>query len=80
MSKCYSKSCDTEVAEEFTRCPPCEAKHQELVKELNARPRIKEKKVKEELFPIKEIKGGIEVTTWIDRTDAANMGIKLPPK
>jgi len=80
MAKCYSKSCDTEVAEEFTRCSTCEASHQELAKELNARPRVKEKKVKEELFPIKEVKGGIQVTTWISREDAFNMGIKLPPK
>ena len=35
-------------------------------------------RIKEKLFPIKEIKQGIEVTTWISREDAANMGIKLP--
>ena len=74
---CYK--CNTnQVSEEYQRCSDCEKTHQEFAKELDARPRTKVKKVKEELFPIKEIKGGIEVTTWIDRQDAANMGIKLP--
>ena len=76
MTKCDSCKIE-EVAEEFTRCPPCEVKHKELAKQLDARPRVKEKKIKEKLFPIKEMKGGIEITTWISREDAHNMGIKI---
>lgn len=76
MSQCYK--CKTEqVSEEFQRCPPCEQEHQALAKELDSRPRTKEKKVKEKLYPIKEIKNGIEVTTYIDRSDAVAMGIKV---
>ena len=76
MAQCYK--CNTEsVQEEFQRCPSCEKDHQELCKMLDSKPRVKEKKVKEELFPIKEVKGGIPVTTWISREDAANMGINL---
>ena len=74
---CYK--CNKEpVSEEFARCVPCEISHKELCAKLDARPKTHEKKVKEELFPIKEMKQGIEVTTYIDREDAANMGIKLP--
>lgn len=76
MEKCYSCKKE-EVAEEFDRCLSCKAEHQKLIQELNARPRVKEKKVREELFPIREVKGGIQVTTWIDRNDAHNMGINL---
>ena len=77
MPNCY-KCGEKEVQEEFQRCPSCELSHQELVKKLDSKPKTIEKKVKEELFPIKEMKGGILVTTWISREDAANMGIKLP--
>ena len=73
---CY-KCNITEVSEEFQRCPSCEISHKELCKQLDAKPRVIEKKVKEELFPIKEMKGGIQVTTYIDRNDAAIMGIKV---
>ena len=75
--QCY-KCNKVSVENEFERCSACEADHKKLCAELDARPRIKEKKVKEELFPIYEIKGGINVTTYIDREDARNMGIKLP--
>lgn len=79
MANCYQ--CEVnEVPEEFDRCPSCKISHQELIKKLDSKPRVKEKKVKEELFPIKEMKGGIPVTTWISREDAANMGITLPAK
>ena len=74
---CY-KCNKVSVEEEFARCEHCEADHKKLCATLDAKPRIREKKVKEELFPIKEIKQGILVTTYIDRTDAKNMGIKLP--
>ena len=77
MANCY-KCNQTEVAEEFLRCEPCEADHRKLCAKLDARPKQIIKKVKEELFPIKEMKQGIQVTTWISREDAANMGIKLP--
>ncbi len=77
MSQCY-KCNSVQVAEEYQRCPSCEKSHQELVRQLDARPRVKEKKVREKLYPIKEMKQGIQVTTWIDKSDAINMGIKLP--
>lgn len=76
-AKCY-KCKATDVVEEYSYCSPCEALHKHLCAELDARPKVKkEKKVKEELFPIKEIKQGIPVTTYISREDAFNMGIKL---
>lgn len=65
------------VENEFDRCPDCEISHKELCAKLDARPKHIEKKVKEELFPIKEVKQGIQITTWISREDAMNMGIKL---
>ena len=74
--QCY-KCNKVSVENEFERCSACEADHKKLCAELDARPRIKEKKVKEELFPRKSIKQGIEVTTWISREDAAAMGMKL---
>lgn len=77
MSFCYKCKKNT-VSEEFTRCTPCEQSHKELCAQLDAQHRTKEKKVKEQLFPIKEVKGGIQVTTWISREDARNMGIQLP--
>ena len=76
MVQCYSCKKE-EVVEEFDRCPACAEKHKELCKRLDAKPRVKEKKVKEELFPIKEVKGGVQITTWISREDAHNMGIKI---
>ena len=77
MASCY-KCRKTEVTEEFDRCPPCENEHKEFCAKLDARPKNHIKPIKEELFPIKEVKQGIQVTTWISREDAANMGIKLP--
>ena len=76
MATCY-KCNSVQVAEEYQRCASCQKSHAELCAELDSRPRVKEKKVKEELFPIKEMKQGIQVTTWISREDAFNMGIKL---
>ena len=69
-----------EVPDEFQRCPPCEVSHKELCAKLDARPKVIEKKVKEELFPIKIMRGGIQCTDWIDRNDAIVMGIQLPTK
>ena len=76
MFQCY-KCNSAPVSEEFTRCSVCETSHQQLVKQLDSRPRTIEKKVKEELFPIKRMRGGIQCTDWIDREDAAAMGIKV---
>ena len=77
MAQCY-KCNKVEVTEDFLRCELCEADHKKLCATLDAKPRIKEKRVREELFPIKEMKQGIQVTTWISREDARNMGITLP--
>lgn len=79
MATCYRCN-EKEVSEEFQRCDSCEVSHQELAKKLDSKPRVKEKKVREELFPVVEIKGGIKVTTWIDRNDAMAMGVELPSK
>ena len=76
MAQCY-KCGKQEVSEEYARCEPCEISHKELCKELDARPKVIEKKVKEELMAIREVKQGINVTTFIDRNDAANMGIEF---
>lgn len=74
--KCYQ--CNTvEVSEEFQRCPPCQLSHAELAKKLDAQPKHYEKPVKEKLYPIREVKQGVQVTTWIDRNDAVAMGIKV---
>ena len=75
-NKCY-KCGEQDVKDEFERCPACQISHQELCAKLDAKPRIIEKKVKEELFPIREVKQGIKITTWISREDAFNMGIKI---
>ena len=74
---CYKCSKEI-VAEEFSRCPPCETSHKDLCAKLDAQPKKHIEVVREELFPIVEMKQGIKVTTYIDRSDAANMGIKLP--
>ena len=73
---CY-KCGINEVFEELTRCASCEVSHKELCAKLDSKPKNHTKSAREELFPIKEMKGGIPVTTWINRMDAANMGIKL---
>ena len=73
---CYKCNIN-EVSEEFQFCPSCETSHQQLARQLDSKPKNKEKKVKEQLFPIKEMKQGIQVTTWISREDAYNMGIKV---
>ena len=76
MVKCYRCN-QVEVAEEYTRCPPCEAAHRELCAQLDAKPKMAVEKVREELFPVMETKQGIKVITWISREDAANMGIQV---
>jgi len=76
MATCY-KCGINEVPEELTRCSSCEVSHKEFCAKLDSKPKNHIKPAKEELFPIKEMKGGIPVTTWISRMDAANMGIKL---
>ena len=65
------------VNEEFQRCSSCEASHQELAKKLDSKPRVKEKKVKEQLFPIVQMKNGIKVTTWVDKETARINGMKI---
>ena len=77
MAQCY-KCNKVAVSEEYARCASCEADHKKLCAELDAKPRTREKPVREKLYPIKEMKQGIQVTTWISREDARNMGIKLP--
>ena len=62
------------VQEEYQRCIPCEKEHKELCAKLDARPKVKVQKVREELFPLKEG----DRTMWIDRQSAKFMGIKLP--
>lgn len=69
-----------EAQDEYTRCPSCEARHKELCAKLDAKPKQHIEKVREELFPIYEVKQGIKVTTWISREDAANMGIDITNK
>lgn len=76
MTLCY-KCNSVEVQEEFKRCPACQTSHETLAKQLDAKPRVKEKKIKEELFPIVEMKQGIKVTTWVDRETARINGMKL---
>ena len=76
MANCYK--CNKEpVKEEFERCGACETTHKELATQLDARPKTQEIKVKEKLYPIKEVKNGVQVTTWISQEDAMNMGIKI---
>ena len=70
---CYRCNAAT-VQEEYQRCIPCEKEHQELCAKLDARPKVKVQKVREELFPLKEG----DKTMWIDRESARFMGIKLP--
>lgn len=76
MILCF-KCNSVEVQEEFQRCPSCEVSHQELVKQLDSRPKIQEKKVKEKLYPVKEMKGGVQVTTWVDAETAQINGMKV---
>lgn len=75
---CYSCN-KVEVKEEYDRCPACAMTHKELCARLDARPKKVVEKVRTELMGIKETKQGIQVTTYIDREDAANMGIKFVP-
>ena len=74
---CYRCSKEP-VAEEFQRCPPCEAAHKELCAKLDARPKNHEPKVREKLHSWKEMKQGIEVTNYISRSEAEIMGMRLP--
>lgn len=76
MTLCY-KCGKTEVQEEFQLCSSCEVSHRELAKKLDSRPKVIQKKPKEKLFPIKEMKGGIQVTTWVDRETAQINGMKI---
>ena len=66
------------VEEEYQRCLNCETKHKELCAKLDARPRQKVEKVREQLYPIKEVRDGVEKTMWIDKESARIMGVKLP--
>lgn len=74
---CYK--CGKElVSEEYARCPSCQKEHEKLCAELDARPKTFEKRVKEKLYPIKEIKQGVQVTTWVDAETAKINGMKIP--
>ena len=78
MAQCY-KCNQIEVADEFDRCPSCEATHKELCAKLDARPKVeREKKIREKLYSWKEMKQGVEVTNFISYDEAKIMGIKLP--
>ena len=77
MFQCYSCS-KAEVPEEFARCKDCDMAHKRLCEQLDSRPKNTEKKIKEELFPIKEIKQDVQVTTWMSREDLINNGMKVP--
>ena len=67
-----------EVAEEFTRCLSCEVAHKELCVKLDAQPKHYEARVREKLYSWKEMKQGVEVTNYINESEAKIMGIKLP--
>lgn len=77
MPSCFSCN-SAQVAEEYDRCSSCQESHNELIKKLDSKPRQVTEKFQEKLYPIKEIKQGVEVTTYISKEDAINMGIKLP--
>ena len=66
------------VEDEFQRCHSCSLSHAELCAKLDAVPRIKREKVREELFAVKSMKGGVEFTDWYNRQEMAIFGIKLP--
>ena len=66
------------VENEFERCADCNLSHKELCAKLDAIPRKKIEKVREELFPVKSMKGGVEFTDWYNRQEMAIFGIKLP--
>lgn len=74
---CYNCN-KVSVENEFERCISCEQNHKELCAKLDARPIVKKEKVREELFAIKSMRGGVEFTDLITRQDAAVLGIKLP--
>lgn len=77
MAQCYQCS-KVEVAEEFLRCPPCEAEHKKLCAELDAKPKVHIEKVKEELIGFKSMRQGVEVTTYMNREEAGLLGLKIP--
>lgn len=76
MASCY-KCNSVEVQEEYQRCAPCQKEHEELCAKLDARPRQKVEKVREKLYPLKEVRDGVEKTMWIDKESARVMGIKV---
>ena len=65
------------VENEFERCPSCKLSHKELCAKLDAVPRKKVEKVREELFEIKSMRRGVEFTDIISRQDAMALGINL---
>lgn len=65
------------VSEEFQRCVTCQKSHQQLIEKLDSKPKIKEKKVKEKLYILKEKKQGIEVMTYMSEEDARANGIDI---
>ena len=79
MNKCY-KCGESDVQEEFTRCPACEAEHKKLCAELDAKPKAHVEKVKEELIGFKSMRQGVEVTTFMNREEARLLGLKIPPE
>lgn len=77
MYNCYQCN-SVRVEEEYQRCPACQKKHEELAAKLDARPKTHVPKVKEKLYPIREVKQGIQVTTWLSREDLIANGMKVP--
>ena len=66
------------VSEEYQRCPSCALTHAELCAKLDAAPRVKVEKVREEFFPVKSMKMGVEFTDWYTREEMIRYGIKIP--
>ena len=64
--------------EDNLRCISCEAKHQEIVARLEARPKVKKEKVREKLYPFYSVKRGVEFTDWYSEGDLRLLGIPIP--
>ena len=76
MTNCFQCN-KAEVQDEFQRCESCSQAHKELCAKLDAVPKKKIEKVREELFEIKSMKRGVEFTDIISRQDAMALGISL---
>ena len=60
--------------EDNLRCADCEAKHQEIVARLDARPQSKVEKVPVQWVKSKEIRNGIVITNYMTKEEAQMMG------